>query len=69
MSEEITKKIRVNSISLASGPPYESVNVGYQVLEGLQQFSGNMVVSKQELVKLNVTVGDELFLKLARVEK
>ncbi len=69
MVEEITKKIRVNSVSLASGPPYETVSVGYVTTEGPQQYSGSMVITRTELKKINVTVGDELSLKLSKSEQ
>jgi hypothetical protein len=69
MSEPISKRIRVNSLSMASGPPYELITVNFTMLEGPQQFNGSVIINKAEVKKLNITVGDELTLTLTALEK
>jgi len=70
MPESISRKIRISNLSLAAAPPAEPyISIGYVIIDTPQQFSGSIVVSKTELKKLNVMVGDELSLALTTSER
>lgn len=69
MSETISKKVRINGLSMASGPPVEYITVNFTVIDGAQQYNGSVVISRTEVKKLNITVGDELTLTLATSQK
>jgi hypothetical protein len=65
MSEAVSRRIRINNMSLFSAPPLELINVGYVTIDGAQQqFNGNFVLSKTELKKLNLGIGDEFILTI-----
>jgi hypothetical protein len=65
MSEVVSRKIRIVNLGIYSGPPFEYINVGYSTIDaGQQAFNGNFVLSKAELKKLNVGIGDELTLTI-----
>jgi hypothetical protein len=81
MPESITKKIKINNLSIiaASPPPNEYVVMNFVIVIGTpqaqpkvqpsMQFSGNLVIEKAEFKRLNATVGDELTITIALEEK
>ncbi len=68
MPESVKIKVRINGLSAASGSPFEYINVNFVTIEGTQQFGGNFVLSRTELKKLGVTIGDLITITLSTTE-
>jgi hypothetical protein len=64
MSEPICKRVRIDKISLITRETMDSAILNFTLIEMPEEFGGNAVITRQELKKLNLTVGDELFLIL-----
>ena len=64
--DNISRKVKVNALSLAGGPPgMEMVNVNCVTVEGPQQFGINFVVTRDEVKKLGLSVGDLAVITIA----
>jgi hypothetical protein len=70
MPEIISRTIRITGLSSYGGPPLELISLAYVTTEpvGIQQFYGNFVLTKEEVKKHNIFVGDEFELSLSRVD-
>lgn len=66
MPETVSRKIRITNLGAASGPPIEFVNIGFTMTEGAQH-NGNFVLTKQEVKKLGLSIGDEIVITLNQV--
>ena len=65
MPEEVSKRIRISSLSAGYGPQVEIITANY-TLSDSPQFGGVLLITKSELTRLNFTVGDELEIIIRR---
>jgi len=61
----IVREVRVHSLTLTRPQPPEYIQVGYQTIDTPQQFNGTLIVTKEDIKIMNMTVGDILKLEIA----